>query len=491
MDYERNVELKNKILLIGFLISGAGRIVLDIILNVSMKEVFLIAVVATPLLVIDVVLIAKRCIIPTMYFTVFMFRAGISIMFIIQPCLVNYILIFFVFIMLIVYQNFKAIFIDTIISIITLVVFFVNYKTKVFPSVGYDTLVFFIAFIVIGGSVHLYSSIMTQKMYEKIDDENKKVIESKSRVEMLLSKIANTIETLTKANKEINQGISLSGQTSKEITSATRDVANKATEQVDTMNDMKSTIEIGSKKVEEVVHSINNMEQLTKSTEEIVVQGSEKVEILSSQMIDVNENIVNAVALINELNDENSKIVQIIDNINAISEQTNLLALNASIEAARAGEHGKGFAVVADEVRKLAESSKKSTDEIEKLLGNISNKTKEVSSKVLSEKGSIETCSRYTNDVKDIFKNVSDNTSKVLSHSKSVGEHSVILKDRIKDNANLVSHINEGVESTAAAMEEVFASIDELNDSITEITKSYSDIDKICGELNLAIEQKA
>lgn len=74
---------------------------------------------------------------------------------------------------------------------------------------------------------------------------------------------------------------------------------------------------------------------------------------------------------IKSLSERIGNIEKFITAIRDISSQTNLLALNASIEAARAGESGKGFAVVANEVRKLAESSSKSTLEIEQVTKEI------------------------------------------------------------------------------------------------------------------------
>jgi methyl-accepting chemotaxis protein len=73
------------------------------------------------------------------------------------------------------------------------------------------------------------------------------------------------------------------------------------------------------------------------------------------------------------------KIKMVIDVIDDIAQKTDLLSLNASIEATRAGETGKGFALVADEIRSMADNSKRSSQDIRKMIEGILEDNKAVS----------------------------------------------------------------------------------------------------------------
>lgn len=484
MDYRKNIELKNIILAVGFLLSVIIRTIFDIFLKTDTRAIMALIIAAIPLLLIDWILIKKKYIMVTMYYTVLAYSVALLIMFTFNPCWANFILVYYVIILISAYQDLRAMILEAVISSGLILYYFISHKATLFASVSYNELVFYVLYVLAGSTVLSINAIMTKNIYKKMDENYKVTEEAKHRAEMLLSKIYDVIGRLTVANEKIKVGISATGQITEEIISSTSDVSDRATKEVGITNNMKESIAVGAEKVSEVTSAIKTMEELSLSTENVVLNSANKVDMLSSEMTKVHSDINEVVNLINELSEENKKIVQIINTINNISDQTNLLALNASIEAARAGEHGRGFAVVADEVRKLAENSKLYTDQVEVILNNISNKTKAVADEVLKEQKSIELCNNHTKDVKELFEDINKNTSKVLSHSKNVNSQSMVLENSIKDTLHSVNDISENVETTAAAMEEIFAAIDELSSSISEITSSYNEIDEICKELN-------
>ena len=484
MDNKKIIDMKNKILLVLFLSSVLLRGIFDYYLKVPIISVVAIIGFGIVLSIIQFILIRKKCINASMYFMVFSISVIGVILMSMSPTIANFMIFYSAVFLIILYQETIPIVLQCISSAVCMSYFFIKNKETMFSNIGYDQLIFLILYIVCGLIICTLLCIITKRTYIILEEKIKESNEAKSKTELLLDKLSETIESLNEASSTISEGINTTAGVSEQISVASNEVANKATREVETMNNIQSFMQLGEQGLGEVTSAVEIMSELSSSTKDVVLQGASKVEDLSSEMIKVKDNIISTVTLINNLNEENSKIVKIIDTVSEIAGQTNLLALNASIEAARAGEHGKGFAVVADEVKKLAENSKESTNQIIAILNSISERTNAVSDEIVKEKKSIEVCNEHTNTVKDLFKNINNNTGNVLNHSDNVNQQIKGLVTVFSKTVTEVDNISENVETTASAMEEISANINELNNNIDGISNAYKNIDELSTKLS-------
>lgn len=483
MDYNKVIDLKNKLVCGALIISIAIRVGFDLYLKAPIQSMLSMVIIGLIFEGIALIMIRKKMIVPTMYYMVIAITVICSIMMMTSPSLSNLLVFYYAIFIVIFYQDIKPIALQCIFSAIGIIYFFFKYRDIIFLNVGIDQLIFLILYITAGVVLFAVMCYLAKKDFEELKEMNNKNEEAKNNVEMLLGNIKETIGVLDNNNKVIKNNIEITNEISNQITSAASEVADKANDEVNSMAKIKSLIETSVKKIQNVTFASNEMNRLSSSTDTVVLESVDEVNLLSSEMDKVNLNITKVVEQIQDLSKKNSQIVDIVSKINEITEQTNLLALNASIEAARAGEHGKGFAVVAEEVRKLAEDSQVSTAEIEQILNDISKSTVEVSSEIFKEKESIEICNSHTENVKLLFEKIKHNTLGVLNKSNNVNDQSNELETMLEGTLREAGVINEIVEGTAAAIEEITASIDELNNSMDGINSSYHDLDSICNKL--------
>lgn len=208
----------------------------------------------------------------------------------------------------------------------------------------------------------------------------------------------------------------------------------------DEQNQQIKTTENRLVQVREATTKVND------ATEQINVNSQNGINIIhqglsiittTNQRMNALENIITETSTaIDQLKNDNEKIVSIIDFINTIADQTNLLALNAAIEAARAGDSGRGFAVVADEVRALASRTSQATLEISSMIDTIKTGTHNVVEAMEKGKQFTHECSVSVSEAKDIFSSIEE----AINH---IGHAVSDITIAAKEQGDSFEHVSE------------------------------------------------
>ena len=179
------------------------------------------------------------------------------------------------------------------------------------------------------------------------DDERERVLEA----------VSETVQKLGAASQELLAGATQQASGMQQQTAA-------VTETVAVVDEVAHTSTQAAERARPVAESARRSEEVGRIGRKAVEEVVGVINTASDQASSVAGNITS-------LAEKTQAIGEIVALITDIAEQTNLLALNAAIEASRAGEHGRGFSVVASEVKMLADESKKATQRVRQILGDI------------------------------------------------------------------------------------------------------------------------
>jgi len=183
-------------------------------------------------------------------------------------------------------------------------------------------------------------------------------------VQQMSSSLADLVTKLEHTMVALRTELSGAGTRAKSIAELT-DSQQQSTAMIATaMTEMASSATQVADSARDTAINTDQADQQSQHTQKLIHNTVSNIQGLATQL----QTASTAVA---DLDQDVKNIAKVLDVIGDIAEQTNLLALNAAIEAARAGEQGRGFAVVADEVRNLAGRTQTSTKEIQQMIHNL------------------------------------------------------------------------------------------------------------------------
>lgn len=272
---------------------------------------------------------------------------------------------------------------------------------------------------------------------------------SQNEMDRLKRDVMTMRDNLVKVIQQVLNSSNHLSSASQSISVANTHLKSQAKKSEDECLQVASSIEQMSASIGQIANSTIEVSQESVHTNAIVQEGNTSITHAEETIRALASAFKKASMTVKDVELSSNGIGDVVDVINAIAEQTNLLALNAAIEAARAGEQGRGFAVVADEVRVLAQRTQQSTEEIQKVVGQLQKNSR--IAVVEMEQGS----QQVSQSIEAVYQS-RENLDQILNSITSVGDRISMVASTTEEQSAATTQIRESSSSLKTSANNTF-----------------------------------
>lgn len=315
------------------------------------------------------------------------------------------------------------------------------------------------------------------------------LVTMRHNIVQLVENISNSALQLTASSEELNATSYQASISSSEVSKTIQEISKGAVEQAENTEDGALQIKKLEDKIEKNIESIDCLKISSKQVYKMRQEGIEIIKSVVEKTAKSNKAILDIRQVISNTNESSHKIQSASQMIEGIAEQTNLLALNAAIEAARAGESGKGFAVVADEIRKLAEQSNQFAQEIDLIIGSLTEQTEGAVITVEEVTAISQEQSDKIDETSEKFAGIEKAIDEMHKSIKDLTDSAMDMRQKKDDIISIIENLSAISEENAAGTEEAYASVEEQSSAINEIAKSSEDLAEMAEEMRDSIQR--
>ena len=293
------------------------------------------------------------------------------------------------------------------------------------------------------------------------------------RQKEIMNDVISVAEEVRKGTENAMEIINRLNESSEVVNGAMGDISSSTQTTADSIQTQTEMTQSIQDSINETLQNSENMVRVAQQSNELNQQNLQLMGSLKQQsevIAETNGDVANSMKA---LQDCTKAVKGIVDTIVSISSQTNLLALNASIESARAGEAGRGFAVVADEIRQLAEKTKQETENIARILDELTRNAAEAANAVERSVEAANVQDEMIEQVSMSFEEMSKNVNGLIADIEGIDNMLASLSEannQIVDNITYLSATTQEVTaSSAQASDMTVENLDNAETARTEL----------------------